>query len=155
MDTPRFAEEMADIERQRTSIRDEIGDEAYDRYLAALDHPNRVAVDEVLLESPAAAAGLQAGDVVRRYADARIFAPNELVDCHPGRGCRGDGAGRDRPPGPALRDRGAARAARHSDRGQPGQSGRRLTRPALRPRLPVQLGADLLQRLAAGLRRVA
>jgi hypothetical protein len=79
MDTPRFAEEMADIERQRTSIRDEIGDEAYDRYLAALDHPNRVAVDEVLLESPAAVAGLQAGDVVRRYADARIFAPDELV----------------------------------------------------------------------------
>jgi len=79
MDTPRFAEEMAEIERQRTSIRDEIGDEAYDRYLAALGHPNRVAVDEVLLESPAAVAGLQAGDVVRRYADVRIFAPNELV----------------------------------------------------------------------------
>ena len=79
MDTPRFAEEMAELDRQRTSIRDEIGDEAYDRYLAALDHPNRVAVDEVLLESPAALAGLQPGDVVRRYADARIFAPNELV----------------------------------------------------------------------------
>ena len=34
------AAKMAEIDRQRTSIRDEIGDEAYDRYLAALDHPN-------------------------------------------------------------------------------------------------------------------
>jgi hypothetical protein len=79
LDTPRFAAEMAEIEGQRTSIRDEIGDQAYDRYLAALDQPNRVAVNEVLLDSPAAAAGIQAGDVVLRYGDTRIFAPSELV----------------------------------------------------------------------------
>lgn len=79
LDTPRFAAEMAEIERQRTSIRDEIGDEAYDRYLAALDQPNRVAVSEVMLQSPAAAAGLQAGDVVLRYGETRIFDPSELV----------------------------------------------------------------------------
>ena len=79
LDTPRFASKMAEIEGQRTSIRDEIGDQAYDRYLAALDQPNRVAVDEVLLDSPAAAAGLQAGDVVLSYGETRIFAPGELV----------------------------------------------------------------------------
>jgi len=79
MNTPRFAGEMAEIDRQRTSIRDEIGDDAYDRYLAALNQPNRVAVDDVLLESPAAVAGFQAGDVVLRYGDTRIFAPGELV----------------------------------------------------------------------------
>ncbi len=79
LDTPDFAAKMAEIDRQRTSIRDDIGDEAYDRYLAALEQPNRVAVNEVMLESPAAAAGIQAGDVVLRYGDTRIFAPNELV----------------------------------------------------------------------------
>jgi len=79
LDTPDFAAQMAEIERQRTSIRDEIGDDAYDRYLAALDQPNRVAVGEVMLESPAAAAGIQPGDVVLRYADQRIFAPDDLV----------------------------------------------------------------------------
>jgi len=79
LDTPDFTAKMAEIERQRTSIRDEIGDEAYDRYLAALDQPNRVAVNEVMLESPAAVAGIQAGDVVLRYGETRIFAPNELV----------------------------------------------------------------------------
>ena len=79
LDTPGFATKMAEIEGQRTSIRDEIGDQAYDRYLAALEQPNRVAVDEVLLESPAAVAGLRAGDVVLRYGETRIFAPSELV----------------------------------------------------------------------------
>jgi membrane-associated protease RseP (regulator of RpoE activity) len=79
LDTPAFAKEMEEIQRQRSPIRDEIGDAAYDRYLAALEHPNRVAVNEVLLESPAAVAGIQAGDVVLRYGEARIFEPKELV----------------------------------------------------------------------------
>jgi hypothetical protein len=79
LDTPRFADEMAEIERQRTSIRDEIGDTAYDRYLAALDYPNRVAVNDVLLDSPAAVAGLQVGDVVLRYGETRLFSPDDLI----------------------------------------------------------------------------
>ncbi len=89
LDTPDFRAKMAEIERQRTSIRDEIGDDAYDRYLAALDQPNRVAVGEVLLDSPAALAGLQAGDVVLRYGETRIFAPEELVSATHG-GVAGD-----------------------------------------------------------------
>jgi len=79
MDSPRFAEEMAEIARQRTSIRDEIGDDAYDRYLAAMGQANRVRVEEVLLDSPAAQAGLQTGDLVLSYGNARIFAPDDLV----------------------------------------------------------------------------
>jgi hypothetical protein len=79
LDTPRFSEEMAEIARQRVSMRDEIGDDAYDRYLAALGHPNRVRVDEVFVDSPAFQAGLQAGDVVLRYGEARIFVPSDLV----------------------------------------------------------------------------
>ena len=79
LDTPRFAQAMATLAAQRTSLRDEIGDDSYDRYLAARGEPNRVRVDEVLAETAAAAAGLQAGDVVLRYGAARIFAPDDLV----------------------------------------------------------------------------
>jgi hypothetical protein len=79
-DTPRFEEEMAAIEGQRTSIREEIGDDGYDRYLAALGEPNRVRVEDVMTESSAARVGLQQGDVVLRYGDARIFTPGDLVN---------------------------------------------------------------------------
>src|SRR6185503_18726943 len=79
VDTPRFNEEMAEINKQRTSVREEVGDDAYDRYLAALNQPNRVAIEDVLLDSPAAAVGLQAGDLVLRYGEARVFEPSELV----------------------------------------------------------------------------
>ncbi|MGD9765469.1 MAG: PDZ domain-containing protein [Candidatus Binatia bacterium] len=79
LDTPRFSEEMAAIDAQRTSIRDQVGDDAYDRYLFALGETNRVRVDDVLASSPAAEAGLQPGDLIVSYADARIFAPADLV----------------------------------------------------------------------------
>jgi C-terminal processing protease CtpA/Prc len=81
MDSPRFREEMAKIDAQRTSMRDEIGDDdAYDRYLFALGQTNRVRVDDVLAESPAAGVGLQSGDMILRYGDTKLFAPRDLVD---------------------------------------------------------------------------
>jgi membrane-associated protease RseP (regulator of RpoE activity) len=80
LDTPRFADEMAALAAQRTTVRDELADDdAYDRYLFALGESNRVRVDDVMLQSPAAQAGLQTGDVIVRYGDTRIFAPGELV----------------------------------------------------------------------------
>jgi C-terminal processing protease CtpA/Prc len=80
LDSPRFNAEMAAIEAQRTPLRDEIGDDAYDRYLFALGETNRVRVDDVLEQSPAAQAGLQTGDLIVRYGDARLFNPSELVN---------------------------------------------------------------------------
>jgi S1-C subfamily serine protease len=79
VDTPRFDEELAEINGQRTSIRDEIGDEAYDRYLFAQGHTNRVRIDDVMTESPAAIAGLQPHDMILRYGDTRVFLPEDLV----------------------------------------------------------------------------
>ena len=80
LDSPRFTAEMAAIEAERTPLRNEIGDDAYDRYLFALGQSNRVRVDDVLQQSPAAQAGLQTGDLIVRYGDARLFSPSELVN---------------------------------------------------------------------------
>jgi membrane-associated protease RseP (regulator of RpoE activity) len=80
LDSPRFREELDAIQAQRTSVRDDIGDDAYDRYLFAQGQANRVRVDDVMLDSVAAEAGLQSGDIVLRYGDTRIFAPEELVN---------------------------------------------------------------------------
>jgi hypothetical protein len=79
LDTPRFHEEMAALNAQQVPLREEIGEDAYDRYLFARGHANRVRVDDVLSESPAAHAGVQTGDLIVRYDDGRIFAPAELV----------------------------------------------------------------------------
>ncbi|MBX3027251.1 PDZ domain-containing protein [bacterium] len=79
VDTPRYQEELDSLHQQQVSIRDELGDDGYDRYLFALGQTNRVRVDDVMTDSPAAQAGLAQGDVIVRYGDTRVFAPAELV----------------------------------------------------------------------------
>ena len=78
-DTPRYQEEVASLEAQQVSIRDELGEEGYDRYLFSLGQTNRVRVDDVMSGSPAADAGLEVGDMILRYGDTRVFGPDELV----------------------------------------------------------------------------
>lgn len=79
VDTPRYEEELASLKQQQVSFRDELGDDGYDQYLFALGQTNRVRVDDVMSDSPAAQAGLETGDMILRYGDNRVFAPDELV----------------------------------------------------------------------------
>ena len=62
----------------KQSLREELGDESYDLLLFATGRSNRVVVREVLDRSPARDAGLEPGDTILRYDDARIFDPGEL-----------------------------------------------------------------------------
>ncbi len=78
LDSQRFREEMEAIEEQRTSIRDDLGDDGYDRYLFALGHTNRVIVNDVMFDSVAEDVGLQTGDLIISYGETRVFAPDEL-----------------------------------------------------------------------------
>ena len=53
------------------TIRQELGDADYERYLTANGRSTNVAVSSVIESSPAQSAGLQAGDEIVRYAGER------------------------------------------------------------------------------------
>lgn len=76
--TSRFLQErqalMAEVENEAGEFSEELRDWA----LYSSGVPNRVRVSQVLTDSPAAAAGLQSGDVLLQYADTRVLRPREL-----------------------------------------------------------------------------
>jgi hypothetical protein len=76
--TPRYFEALRDVRQGLDSLRDEMGEDAYARYLYALGQPNRVAVNRVLGGSAAQAAGLQAGDVILRYDGVRVYGAADV-----------------------------------------------------------------------------
>ncbi len=60
------------------SLREEIGEDLYDRLLYAVGRNNRLSVRDVLMRSPAEEAGIQPGDLILAYDDARVFDVFEL-----------------------------------------------------------------------------
>lgn len=60
------------------TLRDELGESEYERYLQAVGRPTSVRVDGVLASSPAAHAGLAPGDEVVAYAGRRVFDMRDL-----------------------------------------------------------------------------
>jgi PDZ domain len=60
------------------TLRSELGDSDYERYLAATGRPTNVAVSQVLSNSPAATAGLEPGDRILAYGGHRVFDMREL-----------------------------------------------------------------------------
>ena len=78
MGSQRYYEERDRIPGSLNALRAELGEAAYDRYLYALGRPNRVTVRNVMANSAADQSGLQAGDVLYRYAGERLFSRREL-----------------------------------------------------------------------------
>lgn len=76
--TSRLRDENKELDRQEDLLRRETGEEAYDRFLFASGQDNRVRVEDVMLESPAAAAGFKMGDVIYSYNKKRVFSWPEL-----------------------------------------------------------------------------
>lgn len=60
-------------------LRISLGEYDYEQYLEATDQPTRVPVRDIEPDSPAAAAGLQPGDNIVRYAGERVFNSTELI----------------------------------------------------------------------------
>ncbi len=60
------------------SLRKEVGDTEYEKYLKASGRPTEVRVMDVLASSPAEKSGLKPGDSIVSYAGTRVFEMNEL-----------------------------------------------------------------------------
>ncbi len=78
INTPRYIKELRKLNAQARSVREELGDDTYDRYLYASGKPNRVSVASVMQGSPADQAGFETGDMILSYADKNIFKWNEI-----------------------------------------------------------------------------
>ncbi len=76
--TPRYFEALQEIRSGLESIRDEMDDEAYARYLYAVGRPNQVTVQRVLSGSAAESAGLRPGDVLIGYQGERVYAASDV-----------------------------------------------------------------------------
>ena len=76
--TERFVDALRELEGDTISLRGEIGEDAYDRFLYLTGEPNRVVIDSVIDQSPASQAGIRAGDVLIDYANERIFSWSDL-----------------------------------------------------------------------------
>jgi S1-C subfamily serine protease len=78
LDTPRYEEAVEALRDSGPSLREELGDEDYDRFLHAAGRPNRVRVTSVFASSPGQIAGLQAGDTIVSYDGAPIRSGTDL-----------------------------------------------------------------------------
>lgn len=68
----------ADVEA--STLRAELGDQDYERFLSAQGRPTSVNITGVLASSPAERAGLQQGDEIVSYDGRRVFDVQELND---------------------------------------------------------------------------
>lgn len=78
MGSDRYREALNALSDEGGSLREEIGDSAWDRYLYLTGDDNRVAVSSVIPGSAAEAAGLQPGDLIESYAGGQPFRFSEL-----------------------------------------------------------------------------
>jgi hypothetical protein len=68
----------ADVDLEATTLRAELGEQDYERFLAAQGRSTSVNIMGVLASSPAERAGLQAGDEIVAYDGKRVFGIEEL-----------------------------------------------------------------------------
>ncbi len=76
--TKRYMRELYALMAEEVPLRDELGDDAYDRYLYVNGQVNRVKIASVMMGSAAEQAGMKAGDLVLSYGQRRVFQWGEL-----------------------------------------------------------------------------
>ena len=68
-----YQAELSELNRNRLSLRDELGDEAFDQYLYSSGQSNRVKVNSVMSGSPAESIGIQSGDIILSYDGKKVL----------------------------------------------------------------------------------
>ncbi len=74
----RYVKEMDTLNKQISALQEDLDEQTYDAYLYASGKPNRVVINGTLSNSPAAKAGLVAGDVILKYDNKRIYTAGKL-----------------------------------------------------------------------------
>lgn len=69
---------FAAMNNPQTILRNEIGDDAYARYLEAQGQPTAITITQVMDSSPGSSAGLQMGDELVSYNGERVFNVSDL-----------------------------------------------------------------------------
>ena len=80
LNTQQYYDELAAINVNDISLREELGDQRYDEYLYNSKQNNRIRISSVMLGSAAEQAGIQDGDIVLSYDNTRMFNWSELKD---------------------------------------------------------------------------
>lgn len=78
MGTSRYRKEFMALRQREKNIRQELGEDEYDKYLFGSRQKNRVAIQSLIEGSPAQDVGIQVGDIVYSYAGKRLFMINDL-----------------------------------------------------------------------------
>ena len=73
-----YREELSSLNKSDTSLREDIGEDYFDRFLFSSGQDNRVTVNSVMKGSAAESAGIKDGDTLLSYGGQRLFQWREL-----------------------------------------------------------------------------
>ena len=76
--TRQYRNELGELNRNKITLRSELGDEGYDQYLIVSGKNNRVKVSSVMADSPAELNGFQKGDVILYYDNQKILNSSDI-----------------------------------------------------------------------------
>lgn len=77
-ESEQLQQHLTELNASRIVLRDELGDDAFDRFLYESGDANRVSIASVISGSAADIAGLGVGDLIVSYNNQRIFRASEL-----------------------------------------------------------------------------
>ncbi|MDB4222284.1 PDZ domain-containing protein [Granulosicoccus sp.] len=77
-DSEQLQQRLTELNTGRVNFREELGDDAFDRFLYESGDANRVSIESIISGSAAEIAGLKVGDLITSYDSQRIFRVREL-----------------------------------------------------------------------------